>query len=137
MKKSDKMDFQQMSFPDRFNKFGKLKYKKRYSNESTIDSGSIYMVQMTDTERDEYGPFPKLTIVNNSGLNIEVYINGTYDGNNNVNNYDKFVPLPANSTLYYGPEEGDTIVITMPPLVKNVGGTGIVTGLIHAEFQNY
>jgi len=110
-------------------------YRKTYSNTGIITAGLCYTIPITDIERNEYGPFKRLTIVNNSGSATYVYINGYIVGPSTVSTYEYLYSLPADSTLMIEP--ADNIFISLNPIVKNVSGSNIEVGKIIAMFQNY
>ena len=124
-----------MSYPNRFNKFGKLKWKYKYSNAAILVVGRIYEVAITDTEKDEYGPFPRVVIINDSPNDVIVYIDGYDDGNYAVNNAEHQFTLPADSTLFI--DYDDAVLISNSIIVKNIGINNISIGDIKVFVQNY
>lgn len=122
------MDFRNMSY-------GNKLYGNRYSNTAVITPTTTYVVPITDIEKNNYAPFRRLVIANNSGSDTLVYINGTVDGANTISYYEFIYPLPANYTLIIEPS--DNIFIRTSPIIKNNSGSNIEIGKIEVMFRNY
>lgn len=127
------MDFAQMS--KYVNRFGKRLYKGKYSSTAIVEPSKAWRIPITDTEIEEYGPFVRLKIINNSNQPTIVFINGWIDGNDVVQAYKHQYPLPDNATLFIDLE--DNIFITKDPLVQNISGGNIASDDLHCEFQNF
>jgi len=115
--------------------YGNKAYRSKYSNASIIVASGVYVVGITDIEKNTYAPFRRLIIVNNSGSDTLVYINGTIQGTATVSNYEYLYPLPANYTLILEPS--DNIFINTSPIIFNNSGSNIAIGKIEVMLQNY
>lgn len=115
--------------------YGYRAYKTKYSNTAIISAATVYVVPITDIEKNNHAPFTRLIIVNNSGSDTLIYLNGSLGGTSTVSNYQYLYPLPANYTLIIEPQ--DNIKINTSPLIYNNSGSEIPVGKLIVMLQNY
>lgn len=118
------------------NRFGKLKYHYKDANAQILATKSE-VFQLTDAALDNYGPFVRLWVFNNSATcTILISLNAAVLGDDTVQTTTHApMPLQPESALEIVAEDG--VTFTHVCITNTHAATTIAANEIRMRFQNY
>lgn len=107
------------------NIFNKRVFKKEYKNANDINAGTCTIIKPSDEEIREYAPFNHLIVQNkNESCTIQVVLDASYDGSNNIQGgTETFFLLPSSALEI---ETKDNILFRWL-IVKNLDSTNNIS----------
>jgi len=107
------------------NIFGKKVFKKEYKNTNDINAGNCTIIKPNETDITEYAPFNHLIIQNkNENCTIQVVLDASYDGSNNIQGGTETFFLLPSSALEIEPKDN---ILYRWLIVKNLDSSNNIS----------
>jgi len=131
------MDYEKMSNPDKYNRFGHIRWAKAPTKELALNAGIARSLSITDAERNNFGPFTRLHFENhNTTVTIQLDIDGCPLGDNTISNSRRNIFILPGTAIDILPDE-DNVQFSMIAIKNTHGATNTSNDELVWDIANF